>query len=210
MESNSTIVQMNHDEKIYYEKVDEYINSLDKMFREKCVIKQQVYDDILKCLLLPKGSRSDAYSSTFVYWAHAAVSHGGGEKTYFELNSQYSWIPRFCVEIFLKQCLPCQTRKPLKQHVISKPIISLGVMARLQIDLIDMRTRPDRSSPDITYSWILNCIDHFSKFSWAFPLRNKSAKEVATKLCDLFLLLDHHEYFIVITAVNSFRILLQN
>ncbi|CAF5026545.1 unnamed protein product, partial [Rotaria sp. Silwood1] len=147
MESNSTIVQMNNDEKIYYEKVDEYINSLDKKFREKCVIKQQGYDDILKCLLLPKGSPPDAYSSTFVYWvkhkfilikiagidivacikskkpicvyeafynvineAHAAVSHGGREKTYFELNSQYSWIPRFCVEIFLKQCLPFATK----------------------------------------------------------------------------------------------------
>ncbi|CAF5029341.1 unnamed protein product [Rotaria sp. Silwood1] len=128
MEPDSTIVQMNNDEKIYYEKVDEYINSLDKKFREKCVIKQQVYDDILKCLLLPKGSPPDAYSSTFVYWGHATVSHGGREKTCFELNLQYSWIPRFCVEIFLKQCLPCQTRKPLKQHVVSKPIISLGVM----------------------------------------------------------------------------------
>ena len=68
MESNSTIVQMNNDEKIYYEKVVEYINSLDQNFREKSVIKQQVYDDILKCLLLPKGSPPDAYSSTFVYW----------------------------------------------------------------------------------------------------------------------------------------------
>ena len=45
---------MNNDEKIYYEKVDEYINSLDKRFREKCAIKQQVYDDILECLLLLK------------------------------------------------------------------------------------------------------------------------------------------------------------
>ncbi|CAF4899086.1 unnamed protein product, partial [Rotaria sp. Silwood1] len=52
--------------------------------------------------------------------------------------------------------------------------------------LIDIRTSPDKTSPDITYSWILNCIDHFSKFSWAFPLRNKSANEVATKLRDLF------------------------
>ncbi len=48
MESNSTIVQMNNDEKNYYVKVDEYINSLDEKFREKCIIKQQVYDDILK------------------------------------------------------------------------------------------------------------------------------------------------------------------
>jgi len=67
MESNSTIVQMNNDEKNYYVKVDEYINSLDKKFREKCIIKQQVYDDILKCLVLPKSSPFDTCSSSFVY-----------------------------------------------------------------------------------------------------------------------------------------------
>ncbi|CAF5036481.1 unnamed protein product, partial [Rotaria socialis] len=80
----------------------------------------------------------------------------------------------------------CQIRKPLKQHVIGKPIISLGVMTRLQIDLIDMRTRPDILKPDIIYNWILNCIDHFSKFSWSYPLKNKSAAEVALKLRELF------------------------
>jgi len=142
--------------------------------------------DIVACIKSKKPISVYEAFYNVINQAHTAVSHGGRTKTYFELNSQYSWIPRFCVEIFLKQCLPCQTRKPLKQHVVSKPIISLGVMTRLQIDLIDMRTRPDKTSPDITYSWILNCIDHFSKFSWAFPLRNKSANEVATKLRDLF------------------------
>jgi transposase InsO family protein len=222
MESNSTIVQDNNNEKIFYEKVDERINLLSKNFREKCAIKQQVYTDILKCLLLAKGTSGGPYSATFVYWArqkfivvkiagidfvadaklkkpvcvyeafynvineaHTTVSHGGREKTSFELNSQYSWIPRFCIEIFLKQCVPCQTRKPLKYQLPSKPIISLGVMTRLQIDLIDMRTRPDKISADIVYCWILNCIDHFSKFSWAFPLKNKSANEVAVKLREL-------------------------
>jgi hypothetical protein len=59
-------------------------------------------------------------------------------------------------------------------------------MTRVQIDLIDIRTRPDKVSPDLVYNWILNCIDHFSKFSWSFPLKNKSAAEVADKLRELF------------------------
>ncbi|CAF4606863.1 unnamed protein product, partial [Didymodactylos carnosus] len=59
-------------------------------------------------------------------------------------------------------------------------------MTRLQIDLIDMRTRPDIVSSDIVYSWILHCIDHFSKFTFAYPLKNKSAVEVASKLRKLF------------------------
>jgi hypothetical protein len=223
MELDSTIVQVNSNEKLFYKKIDEYINKLETKFREKSVIKQDMHNKIQKCLLLAKGISDNEFPATLVYWvkhkfillkiagndivvciktrkpvcvyeafynviteAHKNVSHGGHEKTSFELNSQYSWVPRFCIEIFLKQCIPCQTRKPIKQHVVSKPIISLGVMTRLQIDLIDMRTRPDKLSADVIYHWILNCIDHFSKFSWAFPLKNKSANEVALKLRELF------------------------
>ncbi|CAF3626874.1 unnamed protein product [Rotaria sp. Silwood1] len=211
MAPNSTLEVDNH-EIIFYKKLDEYINSLHEKYRKKSVIKQQVYNDVLQCLSLPKGKSSESHSPKFIYWAkchfnivkiagndivicikskkpvcvyeafykiiseaHNTVSHGGREKTYSEIISQYSWVPQHCIELFLKQCLPCQTRKPIKQHVASKPIISLGVMTRLQIDLIDMRTRPDKISPDIVYCWILNCIDHFSKFSWAYPLKNKTA-----------------------------------
>ncbi|CAF0874432.1 unnamed protein product [Didymodactylos carnosus] len=131
--------------------------------QKKSVIKEKVYDDIVKCLLLPKGKPSDSYSSTFIYWikhnfvlmkivgidiaccvkskkpiciydafynviseGHVAVSHGGRHKTVSELNSHYSWTPRFCVEIFLKQCIPCQTRKPIKQRIIRQFFNNLG------------------------------------------------------------------------------------
>jgi hypothetical protein len=222
-ESDLTTVQRNNAELLYYEELEKYIGSLSEKFLKKCVIKRNVYHDIVRCLLLPKGKPSGLFSAKFIYWvkhhfmliqiagvelgccikskknicvyedyykvigeAHATISHGGRIKTIHELNSQYSWIPRFAVEFFLKQCILCQTRKPLKQHVITKPIISLGVMTRLQIDLIDMRTRPDVLSQDIIYNWILNCIDHFSKFTWEFPLTNKSAIDIAVKLRELF------------------------
>ncbi|CAF1616670.1 unnamed protein product, partial [Didymodactylos carnosus] len=63
-----------------------------------------------------------------------------------------------------------------------------GVMTpRLQIDLIDMRSRPDIIvSKDFVCSWILNCKDHFSKFTWAFPLKAKSPEEVVIHLRMLF------------------------
>ncbi|CAF1680811.1 unnamed protein product [Rotaria magnacalcarata] len=220
MELDTMIVQVNDNEKMFYAKIDEYINCLGDKFREKAVIKQQVYNDIMQCLLLAKGKKLDPHSPVFVYWAkqkfilikignidivacvkskkpvcvyeyfynvikerHTNISHGGRDKTIFELNFQYSFIPRFAIDIFMKQCIQCQTRNPIKQHVVSKPIIALGVMTRLQID---MRTRPDKVSSDLVYLWILNCIDRFSKFSWAYPLKNKSAIEVAMKLRELF------------------------
>ncbi|CAF1119825.1 unnamed protein product [Didymodactylos carnosus] len=49
-----------------------------------------------------------------------------------------------------------------------------------------MRTRPDVISNDLVFQRILNCTDHFSKFSWAFALQNKSAAEVAKCLRGLF------------------------
>ncbi|CAF1185028.1 unnamed protein product [Didymodactylos carnosus] len=116
---------------------------------------------------------------TVVSECHQNISRGGRHKMLPEIASQYSWIPKFVIEIFLKHYFACQVRKPVKQHVVSKPIISLDVMTRLQIDLVDMRTRLDVVSNDVVYQWILNCINHFSKFSWAYPLQNKSATEVA-------------------------------
>ncbi|CAF1564081.1 unnamed protein product [Didymodactylos carnosus] len=117
---------------------------------------------------------------------HKSISHGGRDKTIAEVAAHYSWISRNVIEIYLKHCSVCQLRKPIKHPVVSKPIISLGVMTRLQIDLIDMRTRPDVISIDVSYLWILNCIGHFSKFSWSYPLQSKSAVEVAQKLRALF------------------------
>ncbi|CAF4689577.1 unnamed protein product, partial [Rotaria magnacalcarata] len=54
MELDTMIVQVNDNEKMFYAKIDKYINCLGDKFREKAVIKQQVYNDIMQCLLLAK------------------------------------------------------------------------------------------------------------------------------------------------------------
>ncbi|CAF4978312.1 unnamed protein product [Rotaria sp. Silwood1] len=176
MELDSSVVQDNN-EKTFYEKVDNYIDSLSENFREKSVIKQQVYNDILKCLLLPKGTSTHPYSSTFVYWA------------------KQKFILIKIAGIDIVAC--AKSKKPVCVYeafynVITEAHVNVShggrVMTRLQIDLIDLRTRHDKISSDLAYCWILNCIDHFSKFSWAFPLKNKSANEVASKLHELFFL----------------------
>ncbi|CAF1552184.1 unnamed protein product, partial [Adineta ricciae] len=198
-----TTVQTDNNEVRYFEELENHIKSMSLKFQEKSVIKQCTYNDIIKCLLSPKGSLPDLCTSKFSHWAkrhfvldkiagvdiacsHDTISHGGRGKTIHELNSHHSWIPRFAVELFLKQCIVCQTRQSLKKPAITQIIISIGVMTRLQIDLIDMRTRPDILNENTVYNWILNCIDHFSKFTWCFPLQNKSATEVASKLRELF------------------------
>jgi hypothetical protein len=51
------------------------------------------------------------------------------------------------------------------------------------MDLVDMR-----SVPDGEYKWILHTKDHFTKFSWAYPLQSKEAEPVAEKLLQQFYL----------------------
>ena len=61
-------------------------------------------------------------------------------------------------------------------------------MTRIQMDLIDMRTRPDANCNGKTYRWILQLKDHFSKFCWARPLEHKEAREVYDCVRDIFFL----------------------
>ena len=51
------------------------------------------------------------------------------------------------------------------------------VMCYMQVDLIDMRHRPDGP-----YNWIGHFMDHWSKIHVLFPLMAKSAAEVALNL----------------------------
>ena len=75
---------------------------------------------------------------------------------------------------FCKQCPTCQLQQTKKVHPPLCPIIAEEFMERIQIELIDMR-----HSPDDEFNWIGHFIDHMSKFNIIFPLKTKSAQEVA-------------------------------
>ncbi|XP_070183317.1 SCAN domain-containing protein 3-like [Littorina saxatilis] len=60
-------------------------------------------------------------------------------------------------------------------------MINLSFRLRVQIDLIDFRSRPDNES-----KWILHARDCFSEYSWAYALKSKRAAEVASHLFDQF------------------------
>ena len=116
-----------------------------------------------------------------IFQCHQRVGHSGHTRTYDEVKSNYSWIPRVAIELFLQTCQGCQVRVPLKKPKSAKPIISLGFLTWVQADLIDMTSRPDGEM-----KWILHVRDHFTKYSWTFPLTSKRAVEVAEKLTTLF------------------------
>ncbi|CAF1268580.1 unnamed protein product [Rotaria magnacalcarata] len=112
---------------------------------------------------------------------HNRVGHHGRDKAWHEIKDHYSWVPYDVVMIFIKLCDSCSNRQIFPKFPASKPIVSIGYLTRIQIDLIDMRCRPDGS-----FKWILHVKDHFTKFSWVYPLESKEAEPVAEKLLNQF------------------------
>ena len=92
----------------------------------------------------------------------------------FQVAKQYYGIPRQFVQEFCKRCPVCQLSQPQTTKPPLKPILADNFMERIQIDLIDMQ-----GSPDGEYKFIGHVADHFSKFHVLFPLKSKTAIEVA-------------------------------
>ena len=65
-------------------------------------------------------------------------------------------------------------------------VFNLEFMTRVQMDLIDMRTRPDVISDGKVYCWILQLKDHFTKFCWAKALEHKDSHEVYNCVREIF------------------------
>jgi hypothetical protein len=65
-------------------------------------------------------------------------------------------------------------------------ISRLEFMTRVQMDLIDMRSRPDHIEGGKIYRCIIQLKDHFTNFCWAQPLERKEAKEVYSVVRHIF------------------------
>jgi len=113
---------------------------------------------------------------------HERLGHSGYRKTYEAVRPEAYGISREEVKWFIDHCLHCEMNRPNRSRAPSQPIESGDTNKRCQIDLIDMRAEP--SGP---YNWILTTKDHFGKFVTLWPLRNKTAQEIADAL-DIFLM----------------------
>ncbi|CAF4388668.1 unnamed protein product [Rotaria magnacalcarata] len=112
---------------------------------------------------------------------HTAVGHLGRDKTWHEIKHRFSFVPLNTVKIFIGLCDQCVSRKVFPKPVTGKPIVSVGFMTRMQIDLVDMRSVEHNG-----FKWIFHAKDHFSKYSWLYPLTSKEAINVAEVLKSIF------------------------
>ena len=100
--------------------------------------------------------------------------HSSATKVENHIKNDFYGIPRSYIRFHIKQCPTCQLSSVSTSKPPIKPIIESDFLSRIQVDLIDLK-----HSPDGEYHYIGHVIDHFSKYHILFPLKTKSATEVA-------------------------------
>ena len=93
---------------------------------------------------------------------------------YHMVTRKYLNIRRTDVADFLKKQKVYQLSRTTR-HIINKPILATRPNERFAIDLIELE-RYEKYNKN--YRYILTCIDHFSRYVWARPLKKKTSEEV--------------------------------
>jgi len=106
---------------------------------------------------------------------HYRCQQNGTKKTFKLTQQQFYGISREEVSWVIKNCNACIQRQPSRSRPPLEPITSSYTLERVQIDLVDMQVTPDKG-----YHWVLHIKDHFSKYSFLYPLTDKTAARVAT------------------------------
>lgn len=105
----------------------------------------------------------------------------GIQKFYEVLADKYLGVTRdMCRNFLMKQEAFQQTRQFKKK--VNRPVLSRGVDHLWSMDLVDM-TRFAWANNGNKY--ILVVVDVFSRFLYTFPLKNKTAKDVADRLSEI-------------------------
>jgi len=108
----------------------------------------------------------------------------GSDAFYNRISQEFLGISRADVEATLKTFEVHQMGMAKNSEKVVLPIKSEWPMQRWQMDLIDVSQHHHLNGGIV---FILNVVDHFSKFAWSRPLKNKSVQNVAFELQKIIL-----------------------
>ncbi|CAF4085336.1 unnamed protein product [Rotaria sp. Silwood2] len=155
-------------------------------YPEKVMLSFDYYQKIIRCLKQPKSGKTIGIDAKFYFWCkkHFKIDITSGIEILCSTKNGRRIVvieSYFAILNDIHKKNWTWRSKSIKLPVTPTAIISVGFLTRLQIDLIDFRTRPDKE-----FQWILHCRDHYSKCSWGYPLVSKEAQRVADHLSTLF------------------------
>jgi len=142
------------------------------VYRQKTRLKEAGH--VQPQLLLP---RSEVNRAIELCHAGSVGGHFGIEKTLKQVARRFYWVGwkddvcRYCRSC--EQCIRYHRGK-LPKHGALQPVLAGAPYERWYIDLTGPHPQSDRGN-----IWILTCMDSFTKWAEAFPLRSKEAEPIA-------------------------------
>ena len=104
-----------------------------------------------------------------------ATAFSGKNNIYKEAKRRIPTIQRKDINKWFSENLTFTLHKPLKYKFRRNKTIVKGIDEQWQSDLVDMRFH---KSENDGFVYLLTCIDCFSKYAWAVPLKTKFADEI--------------------------------
>ena len=114
---------------------------------------------------------------------HDDDRHINYKAAFKKISSLHIGVTKAQVRAYVNECNTCKRVSSIKEKDDIVPVVSSGPMEHLQMDLIDLQQYKDANDG---FSWMLTIVCIFSKFLWAFALRNKEAATVGSVLVELF------------------------
>ena len=95
-----------------------------------------------------------------------------------EAKKHYPSLTFHQVKTWLQSKDTYTLHKPVRCNFLRNRVIVTGICWSLEADLVDMSSLACFNKG---YNFLLTCIDVFSKFAWAVPLKNKSGEVLVNR-----------------------------
>ena len=127
--------------------------------------------------------RVKALLHSLFYDVAQPTAYTGKERVYRTARRVLSSITRADVDRWFEDQVAYTLHKPARLRFARNKTIVKSIDDQWQADLCDMQSR---ARDNDGYRYILTCIDCFSKYAWAEPLRDKTGEEIVAAMTRIF------------------------
>jgi transposase InsO family protein len=129
------------------------------------------------------GDRVDDLLKFLYYDLKSPQAYTSRQNIYKEAKRRMSNIRKKDVDAWFEKQLAPTLHKPVRYRFKRNKTIVKGVGEQFQSDLCDMTNiKKDNDN----YTFLLTCVDCFSRYAWVKPVKNKSGPEIARVLGEIF------------------------